>query len=142
MKDSYEDIIELPHHVSPNRPRMSISDRAAQFAPFSALTGYGEVVTEVARETKKKIMLDDYEIEAIDLELKYALENIKNKPFAHVKYFSPDKHKEGGDYLHACGIVVSVNEFDKNISFADGLVIDFDNIISIQVSKDDDKYED
>ena len=141
MKDLYKDIIDLPHHVSSCRPRMSVRDRAAQFAPFSALTGYDDTVSEVARETEKKISLDEYAVEAINKELRYASDNIKQRPVASVTYFLSDKRKSGGKYLHTCGIIVSVDEYEGAVEFEDGTRICFDNIISLIVNKDINEYE-
>ena len=102
-KDSYEDIIGLEHHQSKTHPHMSIHDRAAQFAPFSALTGHGAAIAETARLTEHEIELDEYVMEKIDEKLRWLAENLKSKPQVTITYFVPDEHKEGGSYEHVTG---------------------------------------
>ena len=102
-KDSYEDIIGLEHHQSKTHPHMSIHDRAAQFAPFSALTGHGAAIAETARLTEHEIELDEYVMEKIDEELRWLAENLESKPRVTITYFVPDEHKEGGSYEHVTG---------------------------------------
>ena len=102
-KDSYEDIIGLEHHQSKTHPHMSIHDRAAQFAPFSALTGHGAAIAETARLTEHEIELDEYVMEKIDEELRWLAENLESKPQVTITYFVPDEHKEGGSYEHVTG---------------------------------------
>ena len=102
-KDSYEDIIGLEHHQSKTHPHMSIHDRAAQFAPFSALTGHGAAIAETARLTEHEIELDEYVMEKIDEKLRWLAENLDSKPQVTITYFVPDEHKEGGSYEHVTG---------------------------------------
>ena len=99
MNDKYSDIIDLPHFVSKNRKHMSNYDRAAQFAPFAALTGYGEKIIEASRLTDKYIELGEQEKADLDYKINIINENIKNRPLIRIKYFIPDKLKEGGQYL-------------------------------------------
>ena len=90
-------LINLPHPVSKKHPQMPLLDRAAQFAPFAALTGYGEAVTETARLTDSKIELDEGEIERINAKISYLIDNLKNVPTVELTYFVPDKKKKGGN---------------------------------------------
>ena len=90
----YEDIINMPHHVSASRPRMSMIDRAAQFSPFAALTGYDAAVKETARLTDKCIEPDEYEKAALDEKLRIALKNPEKE--ITITYFKPDAKKDGG----------------------------------------------
>ena len=94
----YDDIINLPHPVSKKHPQMPLLDRAAQFAPFAALTGYGEALTETARLTDTKIELDEGEIERINAKINYLIDNLETAPTVEITYFVPDKKKKGGKY--------------------------------------------
>lgn len=99
----YDDIIDLPHHVSATRPHMLLSDRAAQFQPFRALTGYEGAVQETARLTDQKIELTGDEKAALDGALRGLAEDIGNQPAVTLVYFRPDEKKSGGAYLTAVG---------------------------------------
>ena len=111
----YEDIISLPHHVSDHHPQMSIHDRAAQFSPFAALTGYGDAVEETARLTSQKKILDETEREALDRQLASLAGLLEESRKAdgrrgrvlgvRITYFLPDHKKSGGAYLKQCGAV-------------------------------------
>lgn len=115
----YEDIISLPHHVSDHHPQMSIHDRAAQFSPFAALTGYGDAVEETARLTSQKKILDETEREALDRQLASLaglLEESRKAdgrrgrvPGVRITYFLPDQKKSGGAYLKQCGAVTDLD---------------------------------
>ena len=95
-KKNYEDIINLPHYVSPVHPPMPLSDRAAQFAPFAALTGYGDVIKETARQTDRKPELTEEEKQELDYKLQMAVSLPGEKPAVTITYFVPDKKKAGG----------------------------------------------
>ena len=97
--EDYSDIINLPHHQSKTRPHMTNYNRAAQFAPFAALTGHSEAIDETARLTDSKIELDEYEKEIIDRKLRIITENISTMPEITVCYFVPDEKKAGGAYV-------------------------------------------
>lgn len=96
MNKSYDDIIHLPHHVSATHPHMSMAERAAQFSPFAALTGYEDVLTETARKTEQKIELDETIKEELDQKLHLLAEHVQNPPSVSITYFQPDDYKEGG----------------------------------------------
>lgn len=131
MKD-YCDIINLPHHVSKNRPQMSMRDRAAQFAPFAALTGYDDAVKETARQTNKKIELLDEQVAILNEKILLLNEKNKDNPEITITYFIPDKKKEGGAYITIKGIVKKIDEYNKLITMQDGRKIDMENIFDIQ----------
>ena len=95
---NYEDIINLTHHVSKKHPQMSMHDRAAQFAPFAALSGHSEAIAETARLTDRKIELDEYEKMNLDEKLIVLQEHIRETPEINVTYFCPDDNKDGGRY--------------------------------------------
>lgn len=131
--NNYDDIINMPHHVSKIREPMSLQNRSAQFAPFSALTGYDEKIREVARETSKKIELD----EGIKLMLNEKLCLIKNdvrlRPKVTITYFVRDTRKENrGIYKTITSNVKVVDEVYKRIILIDNTIISFDNIIDIK----------
>lgn len=99
----YEDIMNLPHHVSQRHPQMSRQDRAAQFSPFAALTGLDAALQETARLTDQRITLDEYEQAALDEKLQTLREHIAAHPNVTVTYFVEDALKEGGAYRTAAG---------------------------------------
>jgi len=114
VNERYERIINLPHHKSEMRARMSASERAAQFAPFAALTGYGEQVAESARITERKIELDDYEIEKINAKICELL--MRGEPVkVSVTYFIADKKKSGGAYVTSEGYLERVAEYSGKL---------------------------
>lgn len=115
----YDDIINLPHHVSYSRPRMSNYDRAAQFSPFAALTGYGDAVKETERTTDKKHELTEDEKSAINQKLHILLENIDICPSATVTYFEADKLKDGGEYIDKAGKIKDIDSYARTIIFTD-----------------------
>ena len=131
MSGLYDDIIDLSHHVSETRPKMSRRDRAAQFAPFSALTGYGAIVSEEARLTNSRIELDELEKELINNVILEVIDRIEEMPRIKLTYFEPDARKSGGQYVCYEGQIIEVDEFDKKILFDDGKGIFIDDIISI-----------
>ena len=93
---NYDDIIDLPHHVSSTRPRMPMIDRAAQFQPFRALTGYEDAVRETARLTDRRIELTEEEKARLDAALQRLMDSISSRPQVSVTWFQPDKRKAGG----------------------------------------------
>ena len=131
MKD-YSDIINMPHHVSNNRPQMSMRDRAAQFAPFAALTGYDDAVRETARQTNQKIELLDEQVAILNEKILFLIEKIKDNLEITITYFIPDKKKEGGAYTTVKGIVKKIDEYNKLIILNDGREIMMDSIFDLQ----------
>lgn len=134
-KDSYEDIIGLEHHQSKTHPHMSIHDRAAQFAPFSALTGHGAAIAETARLTEQEVTLDEYVVEEIDEKLQWLMQNIDSKPQVTVTYFVPDEKKEGGAFVQKTGCVKKLDSYQKTIFLADDTCIDIEKIREIAIEK-------
>lgn len=98
MTEKYEDIINLPHHVSETRPQMSMLDRAAQFSPFAALSGYDDAVKEAGRLTDNRVELGDEGQDLLDRKLQYLQEIIADRPEISVTFFIPDEKKPGGSY--------------------------------------------
>lgn len=128
----YEDIINLPHPVSKKHPQMNVSDRAAQFSPFAALTGYDAIIQETERITEKRINLDEYSIATLNEKLMVVKENINLHPEISVKYFVPDKKKEGGAYVEFKGKVKKIDEYMGKIIFEDGTEVWLIDIIEIK----------
>ena len=129
----YEDIIYLPHPVSRNHPPMPVGDRAAQFAPFAALTGYEEAVEEAARLTECRIELDRDRIEELDRELRRLREHIKERPEADIVCFKADERKTGGALVTLSGRVKKIDEYEGRLIMADGSVIAIEDIYGINL---------
>ena len=111
----YADIIDLPHHQSLKRQHMSLHDRAAQFAPFAALSGYDDMVVEEARLTDSEIQLSEYEMEQLNQKVNQLEEALNNGDHPRIKavYFQPDHRKEGGKYESVTGYVKKINRIEK-----------------------------
>ena len=132
MKDLYEDIINLPHHVSKTRPQMPMSDRAAQFAPFAALTGYDAAIKETGRLTDDKIELDEEALTALDMKYQLLMDALDDEPEVTITYFQPDERKAGGKFVSAVGAVKKIDDFERRITMRDGAKIPMDDVLSIE----------
>lgn len=128
----YDDIINLPHHRSEKHPRMAMLSRAAQFAPFAALTGYEESVEEAARYTDRKTEAEGCREEELDEALRELLANIRKKPAVRATFFVPDSRKEGGAYRTWAGRVKKIDEISRSIIFTDGLAVRFEDLFSLE----------
>lgn len=124
----YEDIIHLPHHVSKNRPSMPTEDRAAQFAPFAALTGYGDAVRETARYTERRLQPDEEQLETLNRRLEYLHEHRTEKQKVTVTYFLQDERKEGGTYEACTGTVKKVDTFRHRLVLEEEREIPFEDL--------------
>lgn len=131
MSQDYSDIINLPHHVSETRPHMSMHDRAAQFSPFAALTGYDAAVKETARLTDQRAELDEEMKQNISERLNLIQENLAAASVVEITYFVPDERKEGGAYNTAIGTVKKIDEYQRLVVLTDGTDIPIDEIIEI-----------
>lgn len=129
---NYDDIINLPHHVSKNHPQMSRYNRAAQFAPFSALTGYEESINEAGRYVTNKIELDDSNKEEINFKLNILNNLINQRNQVTFIFFSKDKLKDGGCYKTIKGILKKYDEINNLIILEDKTKIYIDDIFSIK----------
>ena len=127
----YDDIINLPHHISKKHPQMSLYARSAQFAPFAALTGYEEAVKETARETNERIDIEDELKSILDGKLQIILEQIKNHPEISITYFIADSKKNGGEYVTITGLVKKVDLYNQYIYLIDNTEIPINEIIDI-----------
>lgn len=135
----YEDMIDLPYTKSNARAHMSARDRAAQFAPFSALTGYSDIVDETGRLTSKRASLDEYQIELIDRELQYAADFTNERPLATATYFVPDNKKSGGEYRTLKERIEKIDIYERHIVFSSGDTVPFDELIALCVERSQDK---
>lgn len=129
--DKYDDIINMPHHVSKTHPQMSLKARSAQFAPFAALTGYGDVINETGRLTNEKIEIDDELKEILNEEIMKIKSKLSESLTVSFTYFIPDEKKNGGKYVTVKGIVKKVN--DNSIILEDKTEILIEDIIDITI---------
>ncbi len=132
MSGKYDDIINLPHHVSPTRPPMSMQDRAAQFSPFAALTGYDAAIHETARLTDRKIDLGEDARAALDRKMDWLRSQLANQPTITIVYFVPDERKEGGTYRTCEGKLRQIDEAEQVLCLADGTRIPFEDVFDLR----------
>lgn len=128
----YDDIIELPHHVSKKHPPLSRVSYAAQFSPFAALTGYDRIVAEAARTTDERIELGEAEASVLSLKLRITAEHEKELPVVTLTYFKEDGRKKGGAYIEKTGAVKRVDEIGRVVIFTDGTRIPTDDVTDIK----------
>lgn len=128
----FDDIIDMPHHISKRHPQMSMHDRAAQFSPFAALVGYESAVRETARLTDQKNELGEYEAELLNKRLGIIAELSDIHPEINVTYFRPDELKSGGAYVTESGSVKCINEYDHTVVLVDGRTISINDIACIE----------
>lgn len=128
----YDDIIGLPHHVSPTRKPMSRWNRAAQFSPFAALTGYDDAVRETARLTDSPVELDESRRAELSEALRQLHEREGSRPAARITYFVYDLHKAGGAYVTAEGPVKKVDPVYHTVTMVDGTVIDMEDVAAVE----------
>lgn len=128
----YDDIIDLPHHVSTTHHRMSMLERAAQFQPFRALTGYEDAVRETARLTDDRVELTEDEKVLLDGKLQRLADNLANHPLVTVVYFQPDKKKAGGEYVTTTGQLKKIDDYEGVLVLIVDTRIPIENIVDIQ----------
>lgn len=127
----YDDIINMPHHVSTKHPRLSMEQRAAQFAPFAALSGFEDAIDETSRITEDRIELNEEEKLKIDNILQKLKNEISKRPKATITYFVPDIRKSGGEYLTKIGNLKRIDEFRQLIIFEDKTEIPIKEVVEI-----------
>ena len=132
MSEKYEDMLYLDSPVPKAHRKMSIQDRAAQFMPFAALTGYEDLIRESSRITKSRIELSETEIEELRYKLEILREHEIEKPLIKVQYFICDLKKSGGSYQTVENYLHRIDDIEKKIIFKDRTIIQFDEIISIE----------
>ncbi len=134
MNGQYDDIIDLPRPISKTRTPMSREARAAQFAPFAALTGYDAAIDETARLTGERAALDEEQEEALNTALGYIAENVNSHPAVTVCYFLPDTRKAGGKYVTLSGNVADLDISTATLSIG-SKKINLDDIFSIEIKQ-------
>lgn len=135
MEEKYQKIAKLPHPSPQSRLRMSPQRRAAQFAPFAALTDYGGIILETARQTEREIELDETAVAAIDACLRLLRQNIAQCPWVRVRFFCPDGKKAGGSYRSLCVRAVQVDGPGQRLVLGTGERIPFDRIAELEMEK-------
>ncbi len=127
----YDDIINLPHHVSKIHKPMPVEQRAAQFAPFAALSGHHEVIGETARQTQKKIELSEEERHLLSQRLAYSVaRNVE----VTVTYFVADTRKDGGKYVSVTGRIKRIDEYEGLLILHDHVAVRLSEICSLESS--------
>ena len=132
MNHQYDDILALPHPVSTAHPPMPLIDRAAQFSPFAALTGFDTAVLEAARLTETRPELDESRKEQLNACLQLLKAHSRERPQAEICYFKPDERKSGGACVTVAGAVKKVDDFTGRVTMADGTVIPMEDILNIK----------
>ena len=130
-KFPYEDIVNLPPHISKRHPQPSMMDRAARFAPFAAITGYEEMVLEEARVTEERVDLDEGALSLLNEKLNMIQEFLDEEPEVTITYFEPDKKKYGGAYVSIAGVVKRIDEYEHFVIMTDGKKIRIEDIYAI-----------
>lgn len=128
----YDDMIGLPHPVSAVHPRMDVRKRAAQFAPFAALTGYGDAIAETQRLTRDRMELDENSREILDEKLRLIKERLYSHPDVTITYYVPDLKKEGGDYITVSGEVMGVDLYERRLVLEGDIRIPLDEVIDME----------
>ena len=131
-KGKYQDIINLPHHVSKTHPQMPLYDRAAQFSPFAALTGYEDAIRETARLTDNWVQLSEDKKQELDEKLRQLIADRERIESVTIIYFQPDERKAGGQYVSATGTVKKVDTFGRRILLQDGTRIPLDSVYDLR----------
>lgn len=131
MKNSYDDIINLPRPVSKTHTQMPLIERAAQFSPFAALTGHSAAIEETARLTDLRIELDETMKHALNDKLQIIAERINEQLEIQITYFQTDEKKAGGAYITAAGTMKKIDEYERVVVMRDGTAIPVDEIVSI-----------
>ena len=132
MTRKYDDILHLPHPTSQKHPRMLISDRAAIFSPFAALTGHAGAIAETTRLTDQKMELDEDTKAELDRRQAILLEHIGKQPEVTVTWFQPDGRKEGGAYFTSTGQLKKLDEVQRVLVLTGGTEIPLDDVAGIE----------
>lgn len=131
MTDDYDDIINLPHHVSKSHPQMTMYQRAAQFAPFAALVGHDAMIAETARLTDNEVEKEGGVVSELNRRIAYLNVRLQDYPVVTITYFIHDKRKAGGEYKSNTGTVRKFDEYESTLTMSDGTVIPFSSILDI-----------
>ena len=134
--NEYDDIIYFPHHQSTKHKHMSNYQRAAQFAPFAALTGYDAAIDETARLTDKKLELSYEQQDYLNEQIQLLTERLSEQPQVEITYFVPDERKSGGEYVTVTGNVRRVDDYHREIVFFDNMIVKIDDVWRIKILKE------
>lgn len=132
MFNNYSDIKDKTRPYYADLPQMSLHDRAAQFAPFAALTGYDDAVNETARLTKSRLELDEDGINRLNTQLCRLTDKLAERPKVSVLYFLPDGRKAGGSYNVKSGAVRIIDNYESCLVFIDGTRIPIGDLYSVE----------
>ncbi len=138
MTGPYDDIIDLPHHISSTRPQMPRENRAAQFAPFAALTGHDAAVNETARRTDQRIELGESAIADLEMKLNLLADMAGSYPEVSISHFQADTKKDGGAYIITTGAVKRIDDYERAIVLVSGERIKISDVLDI----DSNRFED
>lgn len=133
MNEKYSDMIGLPHPVSVTRARMDPANRAAQFAPFAALTGYEAAISETARLTDQRVELSEHRRWILDEQTQAVLDRLPEQPWVRITYFAPDPRKSGGSYVSETLRIKKVDLFHRTVTAVTAEVIPMDDIWEIEI---------
>ena len=130
--EKYKDIINLPHKQSSKRPHMSLLDRAAQFAPFAALTGYDDAIKETGRLTDERIEMSEEKLAVLNERYQILVDHLGDEPEVTITYFVPDIYKTGGSYITTTGVVKKLDTYERLITMVDGSRILMDDVLLLE----------
>lgn len=130
-EQKYHDIIHMPHHVSSSRAQMTRLNRAAQFSPFAALTGYDAVIRETGRLTDRRIELSEEQLAVLDRKQQILRGELQRYPEVSVTYFVPDARKSGGTYVTVSGNVKRIDSHRRTMILTDGTKIPMDDVVGL-----------
>lgn len=130
--EKYKDIINLPHKQSSKRPHMSLSDRAAQFAPFAALVGYDDAIKETGRLTDERIEMSEEKLAVLNARYQILVDHLDEEPEVTITYFVPDIYKTGGSYITKTGVVKKMDAYERLITMVDGIKILMDDVLTLE----------
>lgn len=137
MNKNYEAILDLPHPISTTHPQMPLEKRAAQFAPFAALTGLEALYAEQRRQTQAEIYPDESAVAAVDRQLGLILRHISRRPRVQLYVFYPDKRKHGGDFRSISGEAVRVDPLSQTLTLASGEKVKFCRILRLETDMEE-----
>lgn len=132
MMDPYNDMITLPHHTSQKYPRMSMLDRAAQFSPFAALTGYEDAIEETGRLTDCQVELGEHDTAVLDRKYRQLSEMVSSQPNITITFFVPDERKAGGSYISISGTLKKIDPYSQSVILTDGTTVALRDITAIE----------
>ena len=130
--EKYKDIINLPHKQSSKRPHMSLLDRAAQFAPFAAPTGYDDAIKETGRLTDERIEMSEEKLAVLNERYQILVDHLGDEPEVTITYFVPDIYKTGGSYITTTGVVKKLDTYERLITMVDGSRILMDDVLLLE----------